>query len=268
MRLTRLCATVFVKDGFIVRSEQFTTHQIFGNGINTIQRFFDWEVDELLILDISRTSKFDTRRDDHKIQSFNSMSSLVNKITQKCHLPLAVGGNICTLQDARDRFAWGADKIVINSMFYQYPEQCVEISKLYGNQSILFSLDYRNINGILAPFYNRGTQQANYSVNQILDKCEKLGIGEIMLHNIDHDGSGCGFDTQTIEKIVSKTSIPILACGGCGHPKHVAQCLEIPDLSGVCIGNILHYSENAYNKLKTYCNKNVTLVRPNFTNGG
>ena len=70
------------------------------------------------------------------------MNSLVTKITQNCHLPLAVGGNICTLEDARDRFNWGADKIVINSLL----DSDIDMGALGNNINITSSNNLRNIN--------------------------------------------------------------------------------------------------------------------------
>ena len=63
--IPRIITVVLINNGLIVRSQNFSFHQIIGNPISTIKRLSDWGVDELIILDISRKKKrYDIRRDD------------------------------------------------------------------------------------------------------------------------------------------------------------------------------------------------------------
>jgi imidazole glycerol-phosphate synthase subunit HisF len=67
----RLITCIFLKNGMIVRSENFKTHKIIGNPINQVRRFSDWAVDEVIYIDISKSSDYDNRRDDHKVKISN-----------------------------------------------------------------------------------------------------------------------------------------------------------------------------------------------------
>ena len=67
----RIIPIVLIKNGQVVRSQSFSIHQTIGNPINTIKRYADWGVDELIILDISKTDYHDMRRDDLYV-SYNS----------------------------------------------------------------------------------------------------------------------------------------------------------------------------------------------------
>ena len=54
----RLIPALFIKNGLIVRSEKFSKHQFFGNVVNQASRFNEWDVDELVYIDISREQHY------------------------------------------------------------------------------------------------------------------------------------------------------------------------------------------------------------------
>ena len=54
MNKVRLIPVIFIKNGFIVRSEKFIQHKKIGNVVNQVRRYNQWDVDELIFIDISR----------------------------------------------------------------------------------------------------------------------------------------------------------------------------------------------------------------------
>ena len=66
---TRLIPCLLLKNGLLVRSEEFSLHQVIGNPIHQVERFNAWAVDELIYIDITREGAHDLRRDDHKIKA-------------------------------------------------------------------------------------------------------------------------------------------------------------------------------------------------------
>ena len=60
----RLIPVLLLKHGVIVRSQRFQIHQVIGNPMSTVERLSNWQVDELVILDISDGDRHDLRRDD------------------------------------------------------------------------------------------------------------------------------------------------------------------------------------------------------------
>ena len=50
----RLIPLLLLKHGVIVRSQLFKVHQVIGNPMSTVERYSNWNVDELVVLDISR----------------------------------------------------------------------------------------------------------------------------------------------------------------------------------------------------------------------
>ena len=64
MQYHRLIPCLLLKHGLIVRSQTFSTHQIIGNPVSTIDRLSNWNVDELVVLDISLNDQHDMRREE------------------------------------------------------------------------------------------------------------------------------------------------------------------------------------------------------------
>ena len=111
MTQPRLIPCILLKNGLIVRSQSFETHQIIGNPISTIARLSNWNVDELILLDISSEDFHDMRRDDHSVRYEGSTTlDLIKQISEVSFMPLAVGGRIRNLEDIHQRLATGADR--------------------------------------------------------------------------------------------------------------------------------------------------------------
>jgi cyclase len=79
---------------------------------------------------------------------------------------------------------------------------------------------------------------------------EDLGCGEVFLNSIDKDGSGEGFDLETIKKCVNQTDLPVIACGGAIDIMDFEDAAEIEGLSGIAAGNMFHFTENIYPRSK------------------
>ena len=85
----RLIPVLFLKDGWMVRSEKFTIHNYIGDPVSHVRRMVDWDVDELVVLDIgSERSKFSHHRPDFKYKPVNTLYDFINLIATECRIPL------------------------------------------------------------------------------------------------------------------------------------------------------------------------------------
>ena len=94
MNKIRLIPVIFIKNGFIVRSEKFNQHKKIGNVVNQIRRYNEWDIDELMLIDISREKYYDSMRTDHKIERINSIDQILDSVSNACLMPLSFGGGI------------------------------------------------------------------------------------------------------------------------------------------------------------------------------
>jgi len=239
----RLIPVLLLKDGLLVRSESFSIHQIIGNPIHEVKRFNEWNVDELIYLDISRERNYDLRRDDAKVKGLNNSLSILTEVSKTCFMPLTWGGGIRTLDDIRLRISNGADKITLNTAAFQTPDLITQAAKVFGSQAIVISIDVRrHSDGKLEVFADGAHQPTGLHPADWARQVEKLGAGEILLNSIDRDGTGDGYDVELIESVVANTTIPVIALGGVGRYEHYVDGIKA-GASAVAAANIWHFKE-------------------------
>lgn len=251
----RLIPVLYIKNGLIVRSEGFSYHQNIGNVVNEAKRYNEWNVDELIYIDISRDKHYDSRRDDHNIKSQNSIEKIIKSIAKVCFMPLTFGGGIRNIEDIDFLIKNGADKITLNTGAFENPELISQAAKKYGSQAIVISVDYKIIGDQPTVFTNFGQKNTRTTVFNWIKKCEEMGAGEIFLNSIDRDGKANGYDMATIKKVVKSTKLPVIACGGAGKPEDFVNLAKSANVSAIAAGNIFHFTELSYPRAKTLLKK-------------
>lgn len=259
--IIRIIPVLFIKDGLIVRSQSFTKHLFIGNVIEQAKRLNDYNVDELIYIDISRENKYDLGRDDLFVKSKEDILSIISSISKVCFMPLSFGGKIRTVKDATSRIRAGADKIIINTLLFNNDKIVSEIVKEIGSQAVIGSIDYKIINKEIFVFNNFGKNNTRVKLFDFIKIVEDLNIGELFLQNIDKDGSQNGYDIETIQKVVDKTSLPVIACSGAGNAEDFIDPVKIKNISGVAAGNLFNYTERSYPNVKKILKNNKLNVR-------
>lgn len=251
----RLIPCLLLKHGLVVRSQGFRTHQVIGNPMSTVERFSHWNVDELVLLDISEDDYHDLRRDDLQ-QNYSGTTTLdvLREIAKVCFMPLAFGGRIRTVDDIALRLEAGADKCVINTAAVERPEFVTEASRRFGEQCIVVSIDVRARQGASYEVIScGGTQPTGMDVVAWAKEVQRRGAGEIFLNSIDRDGAGQGYDLGLIHAVASAVTIPVVACGGVGEYGHFPPGIIEGGASAVAAANIFHFFELSYPLAKKAC---------------
>lgn len=245
MLKTRLIPVLLLKNGVLVRSEGFNTHQVIGNPIHEVERFNEWNVDELLYVDISRDNEYDLRRNDSKVTALSDPLKILESVSRTCFMPLTWGGRIRSVDDMRARFSRGADKITINSGAIENPGLITAGAQLFGSQAIVVSIDAKKHGrGEYEVFGNCGRTATGMSVTDWVAKVEKLGAGEIFLQSVDEDGMAEGYDCELIRSVCKQVDIPVICCSGVGQFEDYAEGVEA-GASAVAAANLWHFKELA-----------------------
>lgn len=264
MTRPRLIPVLLLKHGVIVRSQLFKVHQVIGNPMSTVQRLSNWNVDELVMLDISKDDFHDLRRDDLQ-QRYQGSSALdvLREVAKVCFMPLAFGGRVRTLEDIGCRLEAGADKIVINTAALEDPEFIREASRRFGAQSIVISLDAKlRTDGRYEVYAADGIRPTGRDPAEWAREVEQLGAGEIFLNSIDRDGSAMGYDLELVRRVSSAVKIPVIACGGVGKYTDFAPGILQGGASAVAAANIFHFFELSYPFAKQTCLDAGVPMRP------
>jgi cyclase len=231
----RLIACLLVRDGLIVQSIGFRRYLPIGRPKFPIEFVVKWDVDEIVLLDMSATGE--QRRPDH---------ALLSLLSRSCFVPLTVGGGIASVDDVREIVAAGADKVSVNSHALDRPKLISEIAAVFGRQCVVVSIDCRREHDGSYQVYSRsGTRATCLTPEAWAQQVEGLGAGEIFLNSIDRDGSKKGYDIDLIRQVTQAVSIPVIACGGVGSHSHFAAGIVGGGASAVAAANIFHYIEHS-----------------------
>ena len=258
----RLIPVLLLQNGLLVRSELFRTHQIIGNPIHEVQRFNEWNVDELIYLDISRSDEYDLRRDDAKVKGLDHPLAILEAVIRTCFMPLTWGGRVRTVEDMRERFGRGADKVTINSQAVRTPSLITKGAHLFGCQAIVISIDVgRNARGEAEVFVDGGQTPTGLEPIAWAREAERLGAGEILLQVIERDGTGNGYDVDLVRRMAETVGIPLIACSGVGRFEHYEEGIRA-GASAVAAANLWHFKELADRLGKRALAKAGVDVRP------
>jgi imidazoleglycerol phosphate synthase cyclase subunit len=250
----RLIPCLLIKNGMIVRSQLFHTHQVIGNPVNTVRRLSNWNVDELVILDISDEDYHDLRRDDMYVKyKGTSTIDILKQISEVCFMPLAFGGRIKTIEDIRERLSNGADKCVINTQAFLTPELITQAAEEFGAQCVVVSIDVKYENNTHTVYIKGGSENTGMDPVTWAKEAEKRGAGEIFLNSIDRDGTAIGYDIELIKAVTETVSVPVIACGGVGKYEHFVQGIRDGGANAVSAANIFHFFELSYPNAKKEC---------------
>jgi imidazole glycerol-phosphate synthase subunit HisF len=90
---------------------------------------------------------------------------------------------------------------------------------------------------------------------------ERLGAGEIVLTSMDADGTKDGYDLEITQAIAEAVSIPVVASGGCGSPRHMLEAVTTGGASAALAASIFHYGEYTIEETKRYLAEHGVPVR-------
>jgi imidazole glycerol-phosphate synthase subunit HisF len=237
----RVIAVILVRDGRVVQSVNFRhTNVIHYNPIHAIHSFNRWAIDEILVLNVSKTP-----------DSKKEFSEVIQSISQECFVPLSAGGWVQTVEDARDLFQRGADKIVVNTMAFERPELITELALKYGNQAVVVSIDAKpNGKGVETVVVNRGERMTEMPVLDWARLAESKGAGELFVNSIPNDGARKGYNLPLMRAVKDAVRVPVIAMGGVLTWTHLAEGAEFMD--AVAAANIFHYTEHSTKKAKQF----------------
>jgi len=244
MLKVRLIPVLLLMNGRLVRSAGFDTHQIIGDPLHEVKRFNEWNVDELIYIDISRDGGGFEGRPDHKVGGFADVLETLEAVSETCFMPLTWGGRIRSISDMRERFSRGADKITLNTAAVDDPALITEGARIFGSQAIVVSVDVKTVDGRDQVVTRNGTHATGLSPVEWARQAADRGAGELLLQRVERDGAARGYDLDLIHAISSTVSIPVIALSGVGRFEDYAKGVAA-GASAVAAANIWHFKELA-----------------------
>jgi cyclase len=198
-----------------VKTKSFGSPRYVGDPVNTAALFSSFEVEEMLLIDISQSyAKTPTPNDT------------LSRIIENAFMPIGYGGGISDIKRARELFALGFDKIVLRSHLLNV-DLVRAITEEFGNQALTGCTDF-----LVAPkdsntWIINGVEHNYEQIQKLMSTLEQIGIGELIVQDMEQDGIRSGLRVSTPLSIaLSSLSIPIIAVGGCKNPDDAADFVK------------------------------------------
>ena len=230
MRKIRLVGRLDIKGPNLIKSVRFEGLRIIGLPKEYAIKYYLDGIDELLYMDTVAT-----------LYRRNNLLDFVKEIGKNVFIPMTVGGGIRSVEDVHKFLNAGADKIAINTAAVNRPEIIQEISKRFGRQCLVISIEAKRVNKDKWEIYtHNGREKTGVDVVDWAKKAVSLGAGEILLTSIDQDGTGKGFDLDLISNVKKNVSVPIIVSGGMGKAKDLINVVSFCDIESVALATVLH----------------------------
>jgi cyclase len=188
-------------------------------------------IDELVVLDVTRSER-DTKR----------FSEVLKILTQGCFAPIAAGGGIRSVDQAKMLLRSGADKVVINTPLFENASLIDQLASEFGQQCLVASVDVKKTS---ADSYeirtHNGTQVVPGVLTELLSMLDNKNVGEIYLNSMDRDGTGQGYDMGMLDNLPESISKPVILAGGAGNFHHLAEGLSDPRVDGVATAHLFNF---------------------------
>lgn len=192
--------------GWLVKTRQYRSPRYLGDPINAVKIFNEKQVDELVVVDIAASR---TRRDPaHEILA---------DIASEAFMPVAYGGGLSSVDQARRVINLGIEKVIVNSALFTAPEAVEAMAAALGSQSVVASIDVRrDADGKLVTTSGSGRQSHPGAIGEVARRAVGLGAGEIILSAVDREGMREGYDLEAIRLVAEAVRVPLVALGGSG----------------------------------------------------
>jgi cyclase len=212
----RVIPCLLIYKGGLVKSVKFKDYKYVGDPINAVKIFNEKEVDEIAILDISATS-----------EKRSPFLSQITEIASEAFMPLSYGGGVTTIEQIKDIFYAGVEKVILNTSAFKNTKLINEAASLFGNQSVVVSMDVKNalLRGSRV-YIENGKTNTGLTPVQYAKMMQDAGAGEIILNSIDRDGTFTGYDYKLISEVSKTIEIPLVALGGASNTMDFKKAIK------------------------------------------
>lgn len=241
MRRIRIIPVLLLEKGGLYKTVKFKNPNYVGDPINAVKIFNEKEADELLLLD------FRASADKRKID-FNK----ITEIASEAFMPMAYGGGVTKLDEAKRVFDCGYEKIVLNSVLFENNLLVENIANIYGAQAVVGCMDVKkNFFRKNLVYSHSGKNKTGYTPLEWAAKLEEYGVGEIIINNIDNDGTWEGYNLEIIGEVSAKVKVPVIACGGAGSVDDFRKAVDA-GASAVAAGSMFVYQKKGMGVLISF----------------
>jgi cyclase len=231
--LPRLIPCLDVAGGRVVKGVNFAGLRDMGDPVELGSVYSDSGADELVFLDVTAT-----------LENRGQLVDLVRGVADALAIPFTVGGGVRSAGDATALLEAGADKVSVNTAALERPELVTELAERLGSQAVVVAIDAAR--GRVRS--RAGTRTTGRDAVEWAREAVERGAGEILLTSIDADGTRNGYDLGLTRAVAGAVPVPVIASGGAGCARHVADVLELAQAA--LLASIVHENPGGLSALR------------------
>lgn len=239
----RVIPCLDVDGGRVVKGVRFADLKDAGDPVELAHRYGESGADELTFLDVTASSG-----------NRETVHDVVRACAEQVFIPLTVGGGVRSTADVDRLLRDGADKVSVNTSAVANPSLISDISRRFGNQVLVLSLDARRARGTTTAsgfeVTTRGGREGTgrCAIDWISEAADR-GVGEILLNSIDADGTREGFDLELIAAAREAVDVPLIASGGAGKVEHFAPAVAA-GADALLAASVFHFGTLSIGEVK------------------
>ncbi|HET7668347.1 MAG TPA: imidazole glycerol phosphate synthase subunit HisF [Mycobacterium sp.] len=252
----RIIPCLDVDGGRVVKGVNFANLRDAGDPVELAAAYDTEGADELTFLDVTASSS-----------GRATMLDVVARTADQVFIPLTVGGGVRTVADVDVLLRAGADKVSVNTAAIARPELLAELSRQFGSQCIVLSVDARTVPQGEEPTpsgwevtTHGGRRGTGIDAIEWATRGAELGVGEILLNSMDFDGTKAGFDLSMLRAVRGAVSVPVIASGGAGAVEHFAPAI-LAGADAVLAASVFHFGELTIGQVKAAMAAEGIVVR-------
>lgn len=247
----RIIPCLDVRDGRVVKGVNFEGLADVSSPVELGKYYSAHGADELVFYDITASA-----------EGRGLFTDILREVARNIFIPLTVGGGINTLEDFDRVLKCGADKVSVNSGAIRNPQLVADAAKKYGDQCVVLSVDVKRVDRKFMVFAKGGRENTGMDALEWITRCEKMGVGEIVVNSIDTDGVKKGFDLELLEAVCERVSVPVIASGGAGCIEDFVTLFQrLPRVDAGLAASIFHFGDVRIEDLKAALTEKGIVVR-------
>ncbi|MGH7476102.1 MAG: imidazole glycerol phosphate synthase subunit HisF [Longimicrobiales bacterium] len=257
----RIIVSLEVRNGRAVRGARRSDLYDLGDPAELAALYAADGADEIVLIDASAAD-----------EGRRALLDTVRRAAERLFVPLTVAGELRDTDELNEVLRAGADKVALGTAALERPELVGEAAERFGSTALVvaidakierrkgeMSADHASV-GVLDEqldqldwyrvFTHAGTQATPRNALAWAQHAAALGAGEILLANIEHDGTRSGYDLELIARVVERVQVPVIASGGAGSAEHMRDVFIIAGADAALAGQMFHDGTTTVGRVK------------------
>lgn len=241
MTRVRVMPTLLLSRRGAVKTLRFRDPTYVGDPLNIVRIWNSKEVDELILADI----------DASKNGAVPDLD-LVEQIASEAFMPIAYGGAVRTIAEAKRLLFIGVEKISLNTATFEQLSLVSRLNDTLGAQCVVASIDVIRTRRGYEVYSHAGRRIHEKNPLRWAETLVGAGAGELLVNAVDRDGTKKGYDLELLRMFDGKFDIPIIASGGAASVADIAQAVHETKIRAFAAGALFIYEGPHRAVLPTY----------------